>query len=250
MRRPARRHRLRVRARRRDDDRGRPRPARAGALPRRPARARSRASTTPATSPRSRALVEEHDVRLIVPLTDLDHVLLVRRARRARRAPAAAGARRSCGASATSTSRTCFFEERGIASPPTLAAGRGARTTRAFPVLVKARRASARGTSTAPHDRAELDFFLRYTTRRLDRADRAARARSSRSTSSATSTGRCLNAIPRTMIESKGGESIKGMTIKDWELIEYGAHVAEALGRSSGPANDPVLPRGRRPRTR
>ena len=27
--------------------------------------------------------------------------------------------------------------------------------------------------------------------------------------------GRCLNAIPRTMIESKGGESIKGMTIKD-----------------------------------
>ena len=34
--------------------------------------------------------------------------------------------------------------------------------------------------------------------------------------------GRCLNAIPRTMIESKGGESIKGMTIKDWDLIEYG----------------------------
>ncbi len=27
--------------------------------------------------------------------------------------------------------------------------------------------------------------------------------------------GRCLNAIPRTMIESKGGESIKGMTIQD-----------------------------------
>src|SRR6266480_7382523 len=27
--------------------------------------------------------------------------------------------------------------------------------------------------------------------------------------------GRCLNAIPRTMIESKGGESIKGMTVKD-----------------------------------
>src|SRR5262249_36303231 len=35
-------------------------------------------------------------------------------------------------------------------------------------------------------------------------------------------TGTCLNAIPRTMIESKGGESIKGMTIKDWELIEHG----------------------------
>jgi len=48
--------------------------------------------------------------------------------------------------------------------------------------------------------------------------------------------GRCLNAIPRTMIESRGGESIKGMTIKDWDLIEYGAHVAETLGLA-GPAN-------------
>ena len=34
--------------------------------------------------------------------------------------------------------------------------------------------------------------------------------------------GRCLAAIPRTMIESKGGESIKGMTIKDHELIAFG----------------------------
>ena len=41
--------------------------------------------------------------------------------------------------------------------------------------------------------------------------------------------GRCLNAIPRTMIESKGGESIKGMTIFDPELIELGRRVAEAL---------------------
>src|SRR5262249_21723859 len=48
--------------------------------------------------------------------------------------------------------------------------------------------------------------------------------------------GRCLNAIPRTMIESKGGESIKGMTIKDWELIEFGRRVAETLA-IRGPAN-------------
>jgi carbamoyl-phosphate synthase large subunit len=47
---------------------------------------------------------------------------------------------------------------------------------------------------------------------------------------------RCLNAVPRTMIESKGGESIKGMTIADAELIEVGRHVAETLGLV-GPAN-------------
>ena len=42
--------------------------------------------------------------------------------------------------------------------------------------------------------------------------------------------GRCLNAIPRTMIESRGGESIKGKVIDDRELVELGARVSEALG--------------------
>ena len=48
--------------------------------------------------------------------------------------------------------------------------------------------------------------------------------------------GRCVAAIPRTMIESKGGESIKGMTIKDPELIDFARGVSEAL-RIVGPAN-------------
>src|SRR5438270_13870971 len=38
------------------------------------------------------------------------------------------------------------------------------------------------------------------------------------------------------MIESKGGESIKGMTIKDTDLIEFAVRVSEAL-RIIGPAN-------------
>jgi carbamoyl-phosphate synthase large subunit len=42
--------------------------------------------------------------------------------------------------------------------------------------------------------------------------------------------GRCLNAIPRTMIESRGGESIKGTVIADPELVDLGRRVAEALG--------------------
>ena len=41
--------------------------------------------------------------------------------------------------------------------------------------------------------------------------------------------GRCLNAIPRTMLESRGGESIKGAALADPELIELGRAVAEAL---------------------
>jgi carbamoyl-phosphate synthase large subunit len=46
---------------------------------------------------------------------------------------------------------------------------------------------------------------------------------------------RAVNVIPRTMIESKGGESIKGMTIADPRLIELGRRVAEGL-RLVGPA--------------
>ena len=52
--------------------------------------------------------------------------------------------------------------------------------------------------------------------------------------------GRCLNAIPRTMLESRGGESIKGQVIHDDELIELGRRTMEAL-RVSGPATIQVF---------
>ena len=52
--------------------------------------------------------------------------------------------------------------------------------------------------------------------------------------------GRCLNAIPRTMLESRGGESIKGEVVHDEELIELGRRTMEALG-VSGPATIQVF---------
>src|SRR5271165_7556392 len=52
--------------------------------------------------------------------------------------------------------------------------------------------------------------------------------------------GRCLNAIPRTMLESRGGESIKGQVVHDEELIELGRRTMEALA-VSGPATIQVF---------
>src|SRR3984893_16463925 len=52
--------------------------------------------------------------------------------------------------------------------------------------------------------------------------------------------GRCLNAIPRTMLESRGGESIKGTVIRDAELVELGQRTMEAL-RVAGPATIQVF---------
>jgi len=52
--------------------------------------------------------------------------------------------------------------------------------------------------------------------------------------------GRPLNAIPRTMLESRGGESIKGAVIHDEELIELGRRTMEAL-QVRGPATIQVF---------
>ena len=54
--------------------------------------------------------------------------------------------------------------------------------------------------------------------------------------------GVCLNAIPRTMLESRGGESIKGQAIADPELIDLGRAVAEALPLR-GPGDRADVPR-------
>ena len=102
-------------------------------------------------------------------------------------------------------------------------------------MLVKARRGFGSRHIYRAEDRAELDFFLGYTT--ADSMVQAVCAGEEFSVDVFCDLGgRCLAAIPRTMIESKGGESIKGMTIKDDELIEFGRNVSESLG-IIGPAN-------------
>jgi carbamoyl-phosphate synthase large subunit len=181
-----------------------------------------------------RELVELHDVRLIVPLTDLDHLVL-------------AQARESLGGALVlvpgiETIERCsdkyraheFFEEQGIGSPPTWLPTELPEKIR-FPVLVKARKGFGSRHIYRADNQTELDFFLRYTA-----ADSMVQAVCHGEEFSidvfCDLDGRCLEAVPRTMIESKGGESIKGMTIKDADLIAFGARVSEALP-IIGPAN-------------
>ena len=182
--------------------------------------------------PALRELVDEHDVCLVVPLTDFDHLLLARR-------------RDELGATVLLPDADVvermndkylahlFFEERGIHSPATWLPDELPRRL-PFPVLVKARCGFGSRHIYAAADRRELEFFLGYTP--VESIVQEACAGEEFSIDVLCDVeGRCLNAIPRTMIESKGGESIKGMTIKDPELIEVGRSVAEAL-RLFGPA--------------
>jgi carbamoyl-phosphate synthase large subunit len=183
--------------------------------------------------PALHALVEEHDVRLVVPLTDLDQVTL-------------AESRNELGTlvllpDAETVERLgdkylahLLFEERGIASPPTWLANT-VPDDAPFPLLVKARHGFGSRHIYRAEDRAQLGFFLGYTP--VDSIVQACLAGEEFSIDVFCDLdGRCLNAIPRTMIESKGGESIKGMTIRDERLIELGRDVAEKL-RLVGPAN-------------
>jgi carbamoyl-phosphate synthase large subunit len=183
--------------------------------------------------PTLRALVDEDDVGLIVPLTDLDQLTLAR-ARDELCALVLLPAADIVERLADKYLAHLLFEERGIASPATWLPA-DVPENAPFPLLVKARRGYGSRHIYRADDRAQLDFFLGYTP--VESIVQACLAGEEFSIDVFCDLdGRCLNAIPRTMIESKGGESIKGMTIRDAQLIELARDVAEKL-RLVGPAN-------------
>ena len=180
------------------------------------------------------ALVAEHEIRLVVPLTDLDQATLA--AHRSDLAPALvlAPSEAVCRTMGDKYLAHLFFEEKGIHSPRSWLPGDVPADAR-FPLLVKVREGfGSRHIYRASGER-ELEFFLGYTT--VDSMVQELCLGEEFSIDVFCDLdGRCLNAIPRTMIQSKGGESIKGMSLKDDELISYGARVAEMIG-IVGPAN-------------
>lgn len=188
----------------------------------------------PGYVPSLAALVREHDVRLVVPLTDLDHVVLARSRDALAPALVLLPSTEVCEQVGDKYLAHRLFVERGIPSPPSWLPHEVPDDAR-YPLLVKVRQGFGSRHIYRASDPDELAFFLRYTT--VDSFVQQACAGEEFSIDVFCDTdSRCLNAIPRTMIQSKGGESIKGMTVKDWELIEHGRRVAETIGLV-GPAN-------------
>ena len=172
-------------------------------------------------------LVRAHDVRLIVPLTDLDQHLLIGARDALEPAIPLVPDLDVVDATADKYRAHTLFEERGIDTPPTFLPD-ALPPELPYPVLVKARRGFGSRHIYRAENAAELEFFLAHTP--VDSMVQAVCHGAEFSIDVFCDLeGRCLNAIPRTMIESKGGESIKGMTVKDRDLIEHGRAVAEAL---------------------
>jgi carbamoyl-phosphate synthase large subunit len=168
-------------------------------------------------------LVDHYDVKAVVPLTDLDIEVLARAAS----LPAFVPEPDVCRATYDKFETHELLLSHGLPSPPTVLPGT---EPPSYPVMVKPRRGSGARSIHAAADREEMEFFVRYVEK--DEPVMVQRLMGGPEFSIdilCDLDGRCLNAIPRTMIESRGGESIKGTVIDDRELVELGRAVGEAL---------------------
>jgi carbamoyl-phosphate synthase large subunit len=177
-------------------------------------------------------LVAEYDARLVVSLADLDQTVLAER-RGELGAPLLLPELEVVERARDKYLTHLFVVDHGFDSPPTWLPEEVPAEIE-FPVLVKPREGFGARNMFLARDRAELDFFLAYTSV-APMVQRACTGEEFSIDVFCDFEARCLNAIPRTMIESKGGESIKGMTIADPDLIELGRRVAETM-RVVGPA--------------
>lgn len=180
----------------------------------------------PGYVPALQELCERHDVGAVVPLTDLDIEVLAR-ARADGRLPQALVPDPEIAAATYDKYDTHLLLERlGFPSPPTVLPGQDPPS---YPVMVKPRRGSGARSIHPARDAAQAAFFCEYVEepvmvqRLMDGPELSIDLLSDRE-------GRCLNAIPRTMIESRGGESIKGTVIDDPELVDLARRLVERLG--------------------
>ncbi len=167
-------------------------------------------------------LCERHDVRAVVPLTDLDIVVLARGVTLPAFVPSGDVARATYDKFETHE----LLLSKGLPSPPTVLPDE---EPESFPVMVKPRRGSGARSIHPAADREEMEFFIRYVKEPV-MVQRLMGGAEFSIDILCDLDGRCLNAIPRTMIESRGGESIKGRVIHDEGLIDLGRSVGEALG--------------------
>ena len=191
--------------------------------------------------PALQRLCEQHGVGMVLPLTDLDveKLALAREDGVPPALPALVPSSRVARATYDKYEAHVLLESLGLPSPPTVLPGEADLDRIDYPVMVKPRRGSGARQIHLAHDAGQARFFVEY----VDEPTMVQRAMAGPELSIdclGDVEGRCLNAIPRTMLESRGGESIKGTVIEDRELVELGREVVEAL-RVRGPATIQVF---------
>jgi carbamoyl-phosphate synthase large subunit len=187
--------------------------------------------------PALQRLCEQHGVGAVLPLTDLDIEALAA-AREEGRLPALVPSREVARATYDKYEAHLLLQRHSLPSPPTVLADADLENV-CYPVMVKPRRGSGARSIHLAHDPSQARFFVDYVAEPT-MVQRAMGGPELSIDCLGDLQGRCLNAIPRTMLESRGGESIKGEVVHDEELIELGRRTMEAL-RVSGPATIQVF---------
>ncbi len=175
--------------------------------------------------PALQALCEEFGIGAVVPLTDLDLEVLAH-ARRSGALPALVPEPEIARATFDKYETHRLLERLGLPSPPTVLPGE---TAPHYPVMIKPRQGSGARSIHRADDPAAAAFFVDYV-KEPTMVQRWMDGPEFSIDCLCDLDSRCLNAIPRTMIESRGGESIKGTVIDDPELVDLGRRVVEALG--------------------
>jgi carbamoyl-phosphate synthase large subunit len=169
-------------------------------------------------------LCSQYAVGAVIPLTDLDIEVLAR-AREAGELPALVPGPETARATYDKYEAHLLLERLGLPSPPTVLPGE---PVRYYPVIVKPRQGSGARSIMHARDQRAAEFFVDYVAEPV-MVQKAMDGPEFSIDCLSDFAGRCLNAIPRTMIESRGGESIKGTVISDPVLIDLGRRVVEAL---------------------
>jgi carbamoyl-phosphate synthase large subunit len=191
----------------------------------------------PGYVPALESLCEQHGVGVVLPLTDLDIEVLAR-ARADGRLPALVPSVEVAHATYDKYETHLLLERLALPSPPTVLPEDDLDAI-AYPVMVKPRRGSGARSIYLARDPSQARFFAAYVPEPT-MVQRAMDGPELSIDCLGDLDGRCLNAIPRTMLESRGGESIKGGVIHDPELIELGRRTMEALA-VCGPATIQVF---------
>ncbi len=191
----------------------------------------------PGYVPALESLCEQHGVGVVLPLTDLDIEVLAR-ARAEERLPALVPSPEVARATYDKYETHLLLQRLSLPSPPTVLPEHDLDGVE-YPVMVKPRRGSGARSIHRAADASQARFFASYVPEPT-MVQRAMGGPELSIDCLGDLHGRCLNAIPRTMLESRGGESIKGQVIHDRELIELGRRTMEALA-VCGPATIQVF---------
>jgi carbamoyl-phosphate synthase large subunit len=181
----------------------------------------------PGYIPALRALCDEHQVGAVVPLTDLDIETLAQARADGDLPEALVPGPETARATYDKYEAHLTLQGLGLPSPPTVLPGE---PVDHYPVMLKPRRGSGADSIHRADDAGEAAFFARYLRDKDPMVQRMMDGPEFSIDCLSDTEGRCLNAIPRSMLESRGGESIKGTVLDDPELVDLGRRVVEALG--------------------